>query len=434
MLKPQPEVGSLVAANDNSPSKEARLEALRRRYGGRVALGSLVDCRMDGEIGVLMISGDGTETFRPKDGGTKDARILEPREAPRFIVASKWASKPVPQREWFIQDLIPARTVTILNGDGGVGKSLLGLQFACAAAMGCETLGLTPTADRALYIGAEDEEGEFQRRVEDIAASMDRDVGSLHGLSVLPLADTDATIALPDKTGRMQPTELWLDICEYAAKFKPRFVVLDTAADLFGGDEIKRAHVRSFVAMLRQFAIEGDCAVLLLAHPSLEGMRTGSGSSGSTAWNNSVRSRLYLTKPTGEGADPDARILRTVKANYGTAGNEMKLRWKSGAFVLDDGKPSPASAIVAANAERVFREAISAMSRSGERVAKTNGVNYAPKVISKRPEAKGISVNALEAAMHTLLSNGELKIVMEGPPSKQRQRIILAAEDFGPND
>ena len=128
------------------------------------------------------------------------------------------------------------------------------------------------------------------------------------------------------------------------------------------------------------------------------------------------------------------RILKTMKANYGTVGGEIKLRWKDGAFVLDDGRPSPGSVMLAAKAERVVREAISAMSRSGERVAKTKGINYAPKVISERPEAKGISVKTLEAAMQTLFSNGELKIVMEGPPSKLRQRIILASEDFGPED
>ncbi|MDP6385061.1 MAG: hypothetical protein QGI93_02590, partial [Planctomycetota bacterium] len=48
---------------------------------------------------------------------------------------------------------------------------------------------------------------------------------------------------------------------------------------------------------------------------------TGSGFSGSTAWNNSVRSRLYLTKPKlGDDDQADhrtpERLLRAMKSNY----------------------------------------------------------------------------------------------------------------------
>jgi RecA-family ATPase len=55
---------------------------------------------------------------------------------------------------------------------------------------------------------------------------------------------------------------------------------------VFGGDEINRSQVRKFVSMLRGLAIEYDCAVLLLSHPSLTGPNSGTGTSGSTAWNN----------------------------------------------------------------------------------------------------------------------------------------------------
>ncbi|WP_192358512.1 AAA family ATPase [Mesorhizobium mediterraneum] len=48
------------------------------------------------------------------------------------------ARQPVPEREWYLPDLVPRRQVTIFNGDGGVGKSLLKLQIAAAGAMQCE--------------------------------------------------------------------------------------------------------------------------------------------------------------------------------------------------------------------------------------------------------------------------------------------------------
>lgn len=326
------------------------------------------------------------------------------------------------------------RQVTILNGDGGVGKSLLSLQIAAAGAMGIDTLDIAPAAGRALYIGAEDEADEFHRRLHDIAQAHDKDISALSDFRLVPLADRDALLSVPDKTGNMKPTQLWGQIIEYACDFRPTLVVLDTAADLYGGDEIKRGQVRQFVGMLRQLAIGLDCAVVLLAHPSVDGMRSGTGSSGSTAWNNSVRSRLYLTKPEGKDEDPDLRILKTMKANYGKTGDTIRFRWRDGVFVVDDGKPSAGSVLIAARAERVFMEALSSINRSGMRVSAAKSSTYAPKVIAETLEADGVSAKSLEAAMRALLSRGEIKVVMEGPPSKQRQRLIVSAEDFGPSN
>ncbi|MBC7149851.1 MAG: AAA family ATPase [Rhizobium sp.] len=342
-----------------------------------------------------------------------------------FVNPADWHGLPIPRRQWYAEDLIPMRQVTILNGDGGVGKSLLALQIAAAGAMEVDTLEIGPAAGRVFYIGAEDEEDEFKRRLADITAAHGKGFSDLSLFRLFPLADQDATLALPDRGGNMQPTVLWGTIVNAAGEFRPRLIVLDTAADLFGGDEIKRGQVRQFIAMLRKVALGIDCAVVLLAHPSVAGMQSGTGSSGSTAWNNSVRSRLYLTADKDE---PDRRILKVMKANYGTTGSEIKLRWRAGAFVLDDGKPSPVNALLAARAERIFRDMLTAINASGERVAKTKGVNYAPRVMAERPDAEGLTVKQLEAAMLALLAAGELRIEMEGPPSKLRQRLVLATE------
>lgn len=359
-----------------------------------------------------------------KPAGPATVHVINPAD---------WHGEPIPTREWYCEGLIPMRTVTILNGDGGVGKSLLALQIAAAGAMSLDTLGMEPLAGRALVLGAEDDADEFQRRLDDIAKAHGKDLHFLSMLRLIALADRDALLSVPDRAQVMQPTPLWRGIETYARDFKPKLIVLDTAADLFGGDEIKRSQVRQFIAMLRKLAMELDCAVVLLAHPSVQGMQSGTGSSGSTAWNNSVRSRLYLTKGDKD-ADPDIRILKIMKANYGKTGDEMRIKWKDGVFVLDDGKPSPGSAMLNVRAESAFRDMLSAINRTGERVAKTKGLNYAPKVMADRPDAGGLSVKQLEGAMQRMLAAGDLRIVMEGPPSKSRQRLILTAEDFGPQD
>ena len=351
---------------------------------------------------------------------------------PSFINPAEWHGKPVPEREWYAEELIPMRQVTIVKGDGGVGKSLLTLQIAAAGAMAVDTLQLNPCAGRTLYVGAEDEAEEFHRRLLDIAKSHGRTLADLADFRLLPLADRDALLSVPDRTGNMQATPLLGQIAEFAGEFRPRLVVLDTAADLFGGDEIKRGQVRQFIALLRKLAIDLDCAVVLLAHPSVAGMMSGSGSSGSTAWNNSVRSRLYLTRPEAKDADSDLRILKTMKANYGTTGGEIRLRWKDGAFVLDDGKPQLGSQLLAAKAERVFKDVLSLFNRTGQNVSDVTGTSYAPAKMAKHPAAEGMSKKALADAMQRLIDSGEVRIVMEEPPSRQRKRLILASEDFGP--
>ncbi|TIO10944.1 AAA family ATPase [Mesorhizobium sp.] len=370
----------------------------------------------------------------------KFEKVWQSKEPPKaandntfpVINPADWHGLPVPRREWFAEGLIPMRQVTILNGDGGTGKSLLALQISAASALSVDTLGLEPLAGKVLYLGAEDEADEFHRRLADIVAHHKMGMSDLWRFRLLPFADMDALLAVPNRAGVMEPTPLWRGVANYAREHRPGLIVLDTAADLYGGDEIKRAQVRQFIGMLRKLAMEIDCAIVMLAHPSVDGMRSGTGSSGSTAWNNSVRSRIYLTTESGDGADSDVRILTTMKANYGKKGNVLRIRWQDGVFVLDDGKPTAAASLLNKRADELFRSLLSAANRSGIRVAPTRGVNYAPTVLSERPDADGFTKKQFEAAMQRLLAEGIIKVVWEGPPSKQRQRLIVAAEDFGP--
>ena len=96
-------------------------------------------------------------------------------------------------------------------------------------------------------------------------------------------------------------------------RFAPDILILDTLADFYGGNEIDRVQVNHFVKAVlgsyiaRRRAEGAPLSVILLGHPSVAGKSTGSGYSGSTAWNAAVRSRMYLTRPE-EGAS-DERIL-----------------------------------------------------------------------------------------------------------------------------
>jgi RecA-family ATPase len=328
----------------------------------------------------------------------------------------------VPGREWFIEGLIPSRTVTLLYGDGGLGKSLLALQIGAASALGMQVVGLDPMPGRVLYVAAEDEEAEFHRRLATIVETCGRSLADVgEDLRLVPLADRDAVLMTPDRSGRLAETPLLGQLRKLIFDWRPALVVLDTLADLFGGDEIKRAQVRQFVGSLRAIAIEFDCAILLLAHPSVAGMRDGTGSSGSTAWNNSVRSRLYLTSAEG---DTDARVLRTVKANYGPVGGEVKLRWLDGIFVADDGHTGDAAARLVDNViDKAMLASLRKLQQQGRKVSPNRSPTYAPKVVRTTPECQAFSLPDLEASMHRLLDRELIKVIKDGPPSRQSARL-----------
>ena len=229
----------------------------------------------------------------------------------------------MPERKWFVEGWIPDRTVTNLSGDGGSGKTEIILQLIAASSLGTHGSAKTCRLVRCLYYGAEDEADELHRRLETIVAQSGHELSDLDGIRLIPMAGLDAVLAEPDRKGNLAVTTIYPKLVSQAKALRPKLIVIDPSADVFGGDEINRAQVRKFVSMLRGLAMEIDCAVLLLSHPSLTGMSSGTGTSGSTAWNNSVRSRLYL-----EIKSPEARILTVVKANHGKVGEKIEMRWQ----------------------------------------------------------------------------------------------------------
>ena len=152
-------------------------------------------------------------------------------------------------------------------------------------------------------------------------------------MRIAPRAGYDNALMHQDSQAGGLFHELLADI----KSFRPTLVVLDTAADLYAGNENDRVQVNRFVkAYCERIAIETGAAVLLCAHPSREGLRSD-GSAGSTAWNNAVRSRLYLQRDNED--DADHRVLELKKANLARSGVTIELRWQDGVLVRDDDGP-----------------------------------------------------------------------------------------------
>jgi RecA-family ATPase len=359
-----------------------------------------------------------------------DAGQLIARQS-QFFTASDLEGIIVPPRKWLVEGLIPANQVTMLGGDGGVGKSLLALQLAIAASIGGQWVGHMPETGRVVYISAEDDKDEMHRRLADVARGSGITVGALTNLILRSLAGEDALLAVADtRSGTLQPTALFHELDAFVKESGAKLLILDTLADLHSGQENDRTVARQFIGLLRGLALRHECTILLLAHPSLTGMSSGSGLSGSTAWNNSVRSRLYFERIIEDGfeADPDLRRMSTKKANYGRTGEERIVRWINGMFVVENAGSGIDSMASTPKARRVFMALLEKAAIEGRNVNANSGPNYAPSVFSKDGRNERVSKAAFQAAMADLFAMSVIAVESFGPPSRPSTRIIKAPE------
>ena len=245
----------------------------------------------------------------------------------------QWIGAP-PERQWLIEDWLPRGYVTALYGDGGVGKSLLAQQIITALAIGGKFLNKQLNAGRVYALMCEDDSNELWRRQTAINEHYGVNMKNLSNIRFVSRVGHDNLLMTFANNDVGNLTKFFEELVKDISAFQPDLVVLDTAADLFGGNENNRPQVRQFIqTACGQIARLTNSAVLLCAHPSESGMQKGNGSGGSTAWNNTVRSRWYLKRPTDEGLTPNHRILSRVKSNYSNCGMDEYFEWDKGVFL-----------------------------------------------------------------------------------------------------
>lgn len=336
-----------------------------------------------------------------------EGEILQPR---RWIVPNGW---------------IPARKVTLLQGDGGDGKSTLmqQLQSSCATALAWIGLPVEQCASVGFY--TEEEDRDLKERQALIDAACGQHCASTGNLHLFPRADEDNELVVFDRAAKPTITPFYHQIREAALDLHARLVVLDVAVDLFGGDEINRRNVRAFIRPLGKLAREIDGSVTLTGHMSQAGIRSGGGHSASTDWSNAGRSRLYLNRPKGEDdeeADPDARLFTRKKANYASIGDVIKLRYQNGLFV-PAGISTPS--YFRRSAEDVFlalldehcaadRQPLSENSHAG---------NFAPRIFAGAAARDGYGEGDFRRAMERLFTSRKIKSAPYGRKGDERRKI-----------
>jgi RecA-family ATPase len=351
-----------------------------------------------------------------------------------LVNAKSWDWMQIPQRRWLVRNRVPIPNVTLLQGDGGTGKTTIALQLCVAVDQNLDWLGaVIDEPGPSMFLSAEEDEDEIKRRLFAILDHRGLAFHNLNNLYVFGEPDDPILGALRAKSGGIEATPLYHRLDQAVCDIQPKLLVIEAAADVFGGNENDRGQVRKFLSLMRRLGqrARSDTAKMLLQHPSQSGMASGSGNSGSTQWSNSGRSRLYFTAPktnTGEdGDDTLVRELKVMKANYGPKGEVVKVRYEHGVFVLHSGPSTIERAAMEAQIDEIFLRCLDMKRAQGFEVVATTGNGFAPKIFEDMPEARGrgLKSRVLAASMERLLSGGRIKVeVVGGPPSKPKRGLV----------
>jgi len=347
-----------------------------------------------------------------------------------IIDPANWSGEAIPVRKWRLEGLIPEGQATLLTGAGAAGKSLASQQLATCIAMGIPFIGTQVHQSPALYITCEDDAEELHRRQASICVSLGIGMDELRGrLMLLSLqGEIGNELATFDQAGEMKIAKRYNQIVQACQERGVSFCVLDNTAHLFTGNENDRHQVASFINLSNRMANEIGGSTVIVGHPN----KAGDSYSGSTAWENQVRSRLFLETPKDEeGApiNPDMRVLRNEKANYARRGAELFFQWHEGAFVdprtIPETERGPsANDLIGAQDEETFLQLLDILTDDKRHVSHASNGQYAPRVMARMPQANGISQGRLAKAMERLFASKEIQASQELWKGRDRHPVI----------
>lgn len=253
-------------------------------------------------------------------------KSVDAQSLPKRIPISEAFDAPPPAPLYWIDKLVPERVVTLLGAHGGMGKTTLALLAAICLAAALEFMGLETRRARVAFYSAEDPREILLWRIATICGHLGVDVHDLEDrLILLDGTDCDPALFREVAEGGMR-VGITTPAHDLLAALDADVFIIDNASDAYDAAENDRARVRAFVRSLAALVKKRGGAVLLLAHLDKTTARNGTGSegySGSTAWHNSVRSRLFLREEDGE------LVLEHQKSNFGKRAEPIRMQWSA---------------------------------------------------------------------------------------------------------
>lgn len=344
-----------------------------------------------------------------------------------------------PKREWALDYWLGLGHVTLLAARGGMGKSIFAQQLATALALKRDFISTVQEPRRVLLWMGEDDDNELWRRQKAISEKFGIALAQVRDQVMLEsMVDTDCCVLANVGGIGLVRTAMLTELHSQIGDTQADVVILDNAAKLFQINENDRAQVTAAVTALNWAAAPTKAAVLLLGHVA---KLKDSEYAGSTAWENSVRARWWLTnsppdKPANsddEETDPptDLRYLAKRKVNYSSTDVAI-LRYEAGAYSVVTPSQAPTGIVASldrAHAKRVVLTAVPRLKGMGlDPVESTSSPHYLPRLVIEHGLNEGFSRHDINRAMRELMTEGQLVRAKVGVYSNRLPRfgLILA--------
>lgn len=246
----------------------------------------------------------------------KPGPVARPGPKPFALTVQRLSDVEIEDVKFFWSPYIPAATVTLLYGYGGIGKSFLSCALAADASAGRALPGHVAAVppQKVLMVSAEDDAAHvIKPRMLKLGANMDNIFVS-EDQFVLNLSGIRA-------------------LREAMSHFEATIVVLDPLVSYLGGqvDMNRSNETREMMGPLGEAARDTGCAVVVVHHSKKDGRgRSANRAMGSADFINSVRSALMVDE------DPEGqKFMAHTKHNWSRQGKtlqfsivEDKFRWQ----------------------------------------------------------------------------------------------------------
>jgi RecA-family ATPase len=192
---------------------------------------------------------------------------------------------PPPPREYYITGFLAEGIVTIIGGEGGIGKSRFALQMAISLASGSSFFGYDiKRPEKVLYLSAEDDLNECKRRIHQIVTKRDelskkggwleeyqvdafnRDLIA-QNLMIKDLVGEGFFFTATEKGGIAKTTKQFEEVKEQInARPDVKIIIIDTYSRFNGGTENSNDDAVQFVKACEKLLKGTNRTIIIIAH------------------------------------------------------------------------------------------------------------------------------------------------------------------------
>ncbi|MDH5324371.1 MAG: AAA family ATPase [Gammaproteobacteria bacterium] len=371
---------------------------------------------------------DSLEDISASVGETAPERIAEPAHMDFLKLATTDPKPPA----FVLKPWIPKNATTLFPGHGGAGKSMLALTMAVCIALNRPFFDIqVERRFKVAFYSCEDDVEIIHWRLVKICKDLGADIQDLaNWLFVYDMTSVENTLFVESYNHDECFTPRYGWLAEKIEENRIEVLFVDNASDVFDANEIQRSKVRRFIQSLNNLIRPNDGAVILLAHIDKAAAKSKDNVesySGSTAWHNSVRSRLSLT------VENDSLTLAHAKSNHSKKADPITLRWTEHG-TLELAEPVPLRDRIGSNEQQAVVRLIAEFESRGEWIAPApNSPINAYKMIQAEPNYPGLKRNELytllrELERRELITRTEFKDSYRN--KKQRWSVTEKGHEF----